>query len=103
MPKIKLTAKAVERLRADPSGRPTLYWDVTLRGFGVLVPSHVLLAMGCTPARARSSVRFSLGKYNTEAEVDYALRHLPGIIARLRAHAPAEAGKPARRATAQPA
>jgi len=70
---------------------------------GSLDPSHVLLAMGCPPARARSSVRFSLGKYNTEAEVDYALRHLPGIIARLRANAPAEPGKPARRATAQPA
>ena len=70
---------------------------------GSLDPSHVLLAMGCSAARARSSVRFSLGKYNTEAEVDYALRLLPGIIARLRANAPAEAGKPARRATAQPA
>jgi cysteine desulfurase len=51
---------------------------------GSLDPSHVLLAMGCSAARARSSVRFSLGPQNTEAEVDYVLQHLPPIIARLR-------------------
>src|SRR6266481_4027028 len=38
---------------------------------GSLDPSHVLLAMGSTAERARGSVRFSLGSYNTEAEVDY--------------------------------
>lgn len=53
---------------------------------GSLDPSHVLLAMGCSVARARGSVRFSLGIYNTEAEVDFVLRHLPGIVAKLRAH-----------------
>jgi cysteine desulfurase len=58
---------------------------------GSLDPSHVLLAMGCDAARARSSVRFSLGKYNTEAEVDYVLARLPAIVAKLRAHAPVEA------------
>ncbi|MBC8096143.1 MAG: cysteine desulfurase NifS [Akkermansiaceae bacterium] len=55
---------------------------------GSLDPSHVLMAMGFTVARARGSVRFSLGLYNTEAEVDYILKHLPPIIAKLRAHAP---------------
>jgi cysteine desulfurase len=55
---------------------------------GSLDPSHVLTAMGCSVARARSSIRFSLGIYNTEAEVDYVLRQLPGIIAKLRASAP---------------
>jgi cysteine desulfurase len=55
---------------------------------GSLDPSHVLTAMGCSAARARSSVRFSLGIYNTEAEVDYVLQHLPSIIAKLRASAP---------------
>jgi len=55
---------------------------------GSLDPSHVLLAMGCSVERARSSVRFSFGIYNTEAEVDFALKHLPGIIAKLRANAP---------------
>jgi cysteine desulfurase len=55
---------------------------------GSLDPSHVLTAMGCSAARARSSIRFSLGIYNTDAEVDYVLQHLPGIIAKLRANAP---------------
>ena len=40
--------------------------------------------MGCSVARARGSIRFSLGIYNTQGEVDYALEHLPGIIAKLR-------------------
>ncbi|HVV01123.1 MAG TPA: aminotransferase class V-fold PLP-dependent enzyme, partial [Verrucomicrobiae bacterium] len=56
---------------------------------GSLEPSHVLIAMGCGLARARGSVRFSLGVYNTEAEVDYVLSRLPAIIARLRGDAPA--------------
>ena len=51
---------------------------------GSLDPSHVLTAMGLPPMRARGSVRFSLGIYNTEDEVDYVLQHLPGIIQRLR-------------------
>jgi cysteine desulfurase len=55
---------------------------------GSLDPSHVLTAMGCSAARARSSIRLSLGIYNTEAEVDYALENLPRIIAKLRASAP---------------
>jgi cysteine desulfurase len=57
---------------------------------GSLDPSHVLLAMGCTAGRARGSIRFSLGIYNTEAEVDHVLKHLPGIIQKLRANAPVE-------------
>ena len=40
---------------------------------GSLDPSHVLTAMGLAPMRARGSVRFSLGIYNTEEEVDYVL------------------------------
>jgi len=56
---------------------------------GSLDPSHVLMAMGFTIGRARGSVRFSLGRYNSEAEVDYVLKHLPGIITKLRSHAPA--------------
>ena len=42
------------------------------------------MAMGLNPMRARGSVRFSLGLYNTAEEVDYVLKHLPGIIKRLR-------------------
>jgi cysteine desulfurase len=51
---------------------------------GSLEPSHVLTAMGCSPARARSSIRFSLGRHTTQDEVDYLLSILPGIIQRLR-------------------
>jgi cysteine desulfurase len=55
---------------------------------GSLDPSHVLMAMGFAVTRARGSVRLSLGIFNTEAEVDYVLKHLPPIITKLRAHAP---------------
>jgi cysteine desulfurase len=55
---------------------------------GSLDPSHVLIAMGCSAARARGSIRFSLGPDNTEAEVDYVLQKLPPIISKLRANAP---------------
>lgn len=53
---------------------------------GSLDPSHVLVAMSCSPARARGSIRFSLGIYNTDAEVDHLLNHLPAIITKLRSH-----------------
>jgi cysteine desulfurase len=55
---------------------------------GSLDPSHVLTAMGLNAARARGSVRFSLGIYNTAEEVDYLLAQLPPIIAKLRAVSP---------------
>jgi cysteine desulfurase len=55
---------------------------------GSLEPSHVLTAMGVKPARARGSVRFSLGIYNTGEEVDHVLRHLPPIIRKLRGISP---------------
>jgi cysteine desulfurase len=58
---------------------------------GSIEPSHVLTAMGLPPDLARSSVRFSLGKYNTDEEVDFLLQHLPGIIQRLRAESPVSA------------
>jgi cysteine desulfurase len=55
---------------------------------GSIEPSHVLTAMGLSADLARSAVRFSLGKYNTEDEVDYLLEHLPSIVQRLRAESP---------------
>ena len=51
---------------------------------GSLDPSHVLLAMGHDVARARASIRFSLGIYNTEADVDFVLKQLPPIMEKLR-------------------
>ena len=68
---------------------------------GSLDPSHVLMAMGCSVARARGSIRFSLGTYNTEAEVDHVLKVLPGIISKLRGKE--GAAPPAPRAVAHPA
>jgi len=51
-------------------------------------PSHVLLAIGLKPEEARGSLRFSLGKYNTEEDIDYILQVLPKIVERLRAISP---------------
>src|ERR1035441_8519057 len=50
---------------------------------GAIEPSHVLTAMGLSPDRARASIRFSLGKQNTEAAVDFARSFVPGVLARL--------------------
>ena len=61
---------------------------------GSLDPSHVLTAMGIGLGRARGSVRFSLGRYNTDEDVDYLLTHLPPILARLRAISPLGPGHP---------
>jgi cysteine desulfurase len=66
---------------------------------GSVEPSHVLVAMGLKPERAASCVRFSLGIGNTDAEVDYLLEVLPGIVSRLRS-AGARAGICARRSVA---
>jgi cysteine desulfurase len=55
---------------------------------GAIEPSHVLTAMGLPPDRARASLRFSLGKQNTEDEVAFALSLVPGTVARLRELSP---------------
>jgi cysteine desulfurase len=55
---------------------------------GSLDPSHVLSAMGLTPARARSCVRFSFSHFNTDADVNYALEVIPPMIEELRAMSP---------------
>jgi cysteine desulfurase len=55
---------------------------------GATEPSHVLTAMGLTPARARASVRFSLSRLTTREEVDYALDIIPTAVARLRSLSP---------------
>jgi cysteine desulfurase len=55
---------------------------------GAIEPSHVLTAMGLPADQARSSIRFSLGKHNTEADIDFALSILPETVARLRELSP---------------
>ena len=51
---------------------------------GVAQPSHVLLAMGADAARARGSLRLSLGHTSTAADVDAVLRVLPAVVTRAR-------------------
>lgn len=51
---------------------------------GATEPSHVLLAMGLTPAEARASLRLSLSRLTTPAEIDRALQIIPAAVARLR-------------------
>jgi len=55
---------------------------------GAIEPSHVLTAMGVRAERARASIRFSLGKQNTEEEVEFALALVPDTVARLRELSP---------------
>jgi cysteine desulfurase len=55
---------------------------------GSLDPSHVLLAMGLIHEIAHGSLRISLGRDNTEEDIDYTLEVLPQIIARLRSMSP---------------
>jgi cysteine desulfurase len=51
---------------------------------GSLDPSHVLLALGRTPAEANSSLRLTLGRSTDQAAIDRVVQTLPGIVARLR-------------------
>src|SRR5579863_289937 len=59
---------------------------------GATEPSHVLMAMGLDKTRARASLRFSLLKTATGADVDYVLRVLPDAVEQLRALSPVAAG-----------
>jgi len=53
-----------------------------------LLPSHVLLACDIPTEEAQSAVQFTLGRENTEAEIDHVLEVLPGIVRKLRAMSP---------------
>jgi cysteine desulfurase len=53
-----------------------------------LEPSHVLLAIGLKHEEAHGSLMFTLGRQNTEEEVDYAASLMPSIVKRLRAISP---------------
>jgi cysteine desulfurase len=105
---------------ADPDGRPvprvantTNIWFDQLEGEALVIaldlkgvavsggsachsgatePSHVLMAMGLDKAKARASLRFSLLKTATDADVDHVLRVIPEAVEQLRALSPAAAG-----------
>jgi len=55
---------------------------------GSLEPSHVLRAMGLPYTILHGSIRFSLCRYTTDAEIDAVLAVMPGIVERLRALSP---------------
>jgi cysteine desulfurase len=59
---------------------------------GATEPSHVLMAMGLDKTRARASLRFSLLKTVTEADVDFVLQVVPEAVEHLRAISPVAAG-----------
>lgn len=67
---------------------------------GSTEPSHVLTAAGLSRDDARASLRFSLGRPTTAAEIDRAIEIIPGVVERIRALSPrapqAEAAAPAR-------
>ncbi len=53
-------------------------------------PSYVLKALGYDDIRARGSLRLSLGRFTTEAEIDRAVEHIGAAVERLRKLAPSE-------------
>ncbi|MDZ4816552.1 MAG: cysteine desulfurase NifS [Verrucomicrobiota bacterium] len=61
---------------------------------GSLDPSHVLSAMGLTPARARGAVRFSFCTYNTDEHIDKLITVVPPVISKLRAISPLNKNHP---------
>ena len=56
---------------------------------GSMEPSHVLAALGLQPRLAQGTVRFSLGKDNTEAEIDEVIEKVPKVVEQMRGMSPA--------------
>lgn len=61
---------------------------------GSLEPSHVLTAIGSPAEKARGTVRFSLGRTTTDAEIDAVIDVLPAIIEKLRSVAASTLAQP---------
>ncbi len=55
---------------------------------GSLDPSHVLMALDSSPERAHGSLRLTVGRENTVAQIDRVLELLPPIVERLRSVSP---------------
>src|SRR6267378_2835898 len=55
---------------------------------GAVEPSHVLTAIGLPPEEARASLRFSLGRHTTPADIDFSLNVVPAAVAQLRELSP---------------
>ena len=59
---------------------------------GAVKPSHVMTAMGHSDTRAKSSLRFSVSRYNTAEEVDQAISIIAAAVAKLRSLKPRGVG-----------
>jgi cysteine desulfurase len=55
---------------------------------GSVEPSHVLTAIGLPPEEARASLRFSLGRHTSAADIDFALQIVPATVNQLRELSP---------------
>jgi len=69
-------------LRLDAKGVAASTGSACSSGSGT--PSHVLTAIGLTPEQTSGSLRLTLGKRNTEEDIDYVLEVLPEIVSDLR-------------------
>lgn len=58
---------------------------------GAIEPSHVLTAMDVKKPLAKGAIRFSLGRYNSDEDINYLMDHLPSVISKLRAVSPSRA------------
>ncbi len=86
-------------MRFDGIDSEPLLIALDLRGFavssgsacssGATEPSHVLAAIGLTREQAKSSVRFSLGRWNTVEQIDALIAAVATVVAHLRKLAPA--------------
>ena len=64
---------------------------------GSLEPSHVLIAMGLRNEQTHGSLRFTMGRWTTEEEIERVLATLPGIVTRLRKMSPLSENQERRR------
>ena len=67
---------------------PVASWQNAACSSGAVEPSHVLTAIGLSQKEAKSSLRFSLGRFTTQSEIDFALEAIPAAAAQLRALSP---------------
>ena len=85
-------AETPSAARATTAGRTTRRFAVSSGSAcssGATEPSHVLAAIGLTREQARSSVRFSLGRSNTQEQIDALIDAVAQVVSRLRKLAPA--------------
>jgi cysteine desulfurase len=47
-------------------------------------PSYVLKAIGLSDAQAQASLRFSVGRYTTREEIEFAIEHIRSVVAKLK-------------------